>query len=82
MEEDNHGKAVFPLPQLLSSPSSQPAYRDGWTAWMDVCEPGDTEVFHNQDVVVVFLHTGVEKQAESAVMIEDLTAQQHLSEIQ
>lgn len=35
MDEDNHGKAVFFLSPLVSSP--KPVCRDGWTAWMDVC---------------------------------------------
>lgn len=63
MDEDNHGKALFPLPLL--SPCA------GMDGWMDGCEAGDTEVSQNQDVVgwFYFLHIYLEKQSESVVMI-------------
>lgn len=65
MDEDNHGKTLFPLPLL--GPCA------GMDGWMDGCESGDTEVSQNQDVVGCFfgffLHIYLEKQSESVVMI-------------
>lgn len=46
MDEDNHGKTLFPLPLL--GPCA------GMDGWMDGCESGDTEVSQNQDVVGCF----------------------------